>query len=111
MYKFFHKRKDNECEQNVVKFCPDFLILNCQALTNIKSDITSTDYHSLYNFSFLCFVETHGHRDNCIKFQGFKEISRFSRSHHKGGGVGIWAHESLSVSKLELIIALNSTLK
>nr|CAI5823026.1 unnamed protein product [Callosobruchus analis] len=32
----------------------------------------------------------------------FKEISRFSRSHHKGGGVGIWAHDSLSVSKLEL---------
>nr|CAI5823222.1 unnamed protein product [Callosobruchus analis] len=27
-----------------------------------------------------------------------KEISRFSRSHHKGGGVGIWAHESLSTS-------------
>nr|CAI5858235.1 unnamed protein product [Callosobruchus analis] len=23
-------------------------------------------------------------------------------SHHKGGGVGIWAHESLSVSELEL---------
>nr|CAI5834246.1 unnamed protein product [Callosobruchus analis] len=36
------------------------------------------------------------------KFQEFKEISRFSMSHHKGGGVGIWAHKSLSVRKLEL---------
>nr|CAI5869161.1 unnamed protein product [Callosobruchus analis] len=28
--------------------------------------------------------------------------SVFNSVHHKGGGVGIWAHESLSVSKLEL---------
>ncbi|VEN43676.1 unnamed protein product, partial [Callosobruchus maculatus] len=46
--------------------------------------------------------KTHCHRDNIIEFQGFQEISRFSRSHHKGGGVGIWAHETLSVSKLEI---------
>nr|CAI5854066.1 unnamed protein product [Callosobruchus analis] len=37
-------------------------------------------------------------------FQGFKEISRFSRFHHKGGGVGIWAHESLSTSIVAKVI-------
>nr|CAI5824091.1 unnamed protein product [Callosobruchus analis] len=34
----------------------------------------------------------------------FKEISRFSRFHLKGGGVGIWAHESLSTSIVAKVI-------
>nr|CAI5848791.1 unnamed protein product [Callosobruchus analis] len=38
------------------------------------------------------------------KQRRFKEISRFSRSHHKGGGVGIWAHESLSTSVVAKVI-------
>nr|CAI5827748.1 unnamed protein product [Callosobruchus analis] len=40
--------------------------------------------------------------DNILRTTWYRKPMSSDRSHPKGGGVGIWAHESLSVRKLEL---------
>uniref|UniRef100_A0A1Y1M8J8 Reverse transcriptase domain-containing protein n=1 Tax=Photinus pyralis TaxID=7054 RepID=A0A1Y1M8J8_PHOPY len=89
---------------------PDVLQLNCRALSEnkinyIMSEFVDNDQYCK-TMNFICICET-WFQQSCTDelptyFNNFVLGTHFSRSSHKGGGVGIWHRAGLQVKPIDL---------
>lgn len=76
--------------------------MNCQILTQTKADLISLEITD--QTKIICLTETGANADNMKYYylEGFLNWANYTRSVHKGGGVGIWCHESINAEPLNI---------